>query len=145
MEEVNATENAQIGQHEARLVESARQALENAYAPYSGFRVGAAVETALGQIYSGCNVENASYGLTMCAERAAVFAAVRAEGPKCRVLAIALATEVPTDCAPCGACRQVLAEFGPTSVVIFPGLDGYRISSLGRLLPYQFRLPQRRQ
>src|SRR5262245_6352011 len=94
----------------AVLIEAARAASERAYAPYSKFRVGAAV-LAGGQIFAACNIENASYGLTICAERAAVAAAVSAG--KRKIDAIAIFTPTPTATAPCGACRQVLHEFGP--------------------------------
>src|ERR1700741_3390871 len=96
-----------IGQ---RLVEAAIAARSRAHAPYSNFQVGAAVATASGEIFGGCNVENASYGLTICAERAAVCAAVAA-GHK-EIVAVAVVTLGAA--SPCGACRQVLSEFGPS-------------------------------
>jgi cytidine deaminase len=95
---------------------AAREVSARAYAPYSGFRVGAAVVTASGRVIAGCNVENASYGLTICAERVAVFTAV-AEG-ETEVRAVVVYTPTPTPTAPCGACRQVLHEFGPGAEVI---------------------------
>ena len=129
--------------HEPRadeaLVAAARQAQASAYAPYSGFRVGAAVRTAAGNVYIGCNVENASYGLAICAERAAVFAAVAAEGPHCQILAIAVFADTES-CAPCGACRQVLAEFGPDAATTFLVEGRYVTRGLAELLPYQFSL-----
>ena len=92
-----------------KLLAAALAARENAYAPYSKFKVGAAVETADGHIFTGCNVENASYGLTCCAERNAVFAAIGSGARSFKALCVVADTEEPV--APCGACRQVLAEF----------------------------------
>lgn len=119
-----------------RLHEAAERALASAYAPYSGFTVGAALRTADGTVVTGGNVENASYGLTICAERAAMFRAV-AEGHR-QFHAIAVAGPAPT-VAPCGACRQVLAEFlSPDAEVVFP-VDGRLVAvSLGTLLPHAF-------
>jgi cytidine deaminase len=100
----------------SRLVAAARDASQNAYCPYSRFPVGAAVLSTTGEIVTGCNVENASYGLTLCAERNAVFAAV-AQGIRA-LTAVAIFTPTPSPTAPCGACRQVLNEFGPDIVVV---------------------------
>jgi cytidine deaminase len=97
------------------LEEHARRASEAAYCPYSGFSVGAAVMSEDGRIFSGCNVENASYGLTICAERNAIFQAVAA-GAR-RIVAVAIFTPTEKPAAPCGACRQVINEFGPDTVV----------------------------
>jgi cytidine deaminase len=124
------------------LLAAARQALARAYAPYSKFQVGAAVLAESGAVYTGCNVENASYGLTNCAERTAIFSAVAAEGPGLRLRTIAIATEPPVPCSPCGACRQVISEFGgPHCKVIYRGLDGIHEVSLKGLLPDAFRDP----
>ncbi len=128
----------------AALVAAARAALTRAYAPYSEYRVGAALLTASGEIVAGCNVENASYGLSICAERAALFAA-RARGlvdPKTAPLAaIAVAAEAGPVPWPCGACRQVIAEFaGADTVVLVAARDGILDATLGELLPHAFRL-----
>jgi cytidine deaminase len=126
------------------LLEAARQAAKAAWAPYSGYRVGAALLTAFGEIVTGCNVENASYGLSICAERNAVFAA-RARGlvdPGTAPLK-AVVIHAPDGPAPspCGACRQVLAEFaGDDLPVVIDGPDGPHETTLGALLPGAFRL-----
>ena len=124
----------------SQLLDAARQAVNRAYAPYSHFRVGAAVLTEKGNIYTGVNVENASYGLTVCAERAAIFTAVAQEGPGMRLKALAVASEQSGPCPPCGACRQVIWEFGPEASVIFPGKDGLEEAPIARLLPGAFSL-----
>jgi cytidine deaminase len=124
----------------SQLLEAARQAVDQAYAPYSHFRVGAAVLTVKGNIYTGVNVENASYGLTVCAERAAIFAAVGGEGPEMRLKALVVVSEQPGFCTPCGACRQVIWEFGPDAVVIYPGKDGLEEAPIAHLLPGAFSL-----
>jgi len=107
-----------------QMLSAARAAFKNAHAPYSNFKVGASILTESGKHYSGCNVENASYGLTICAERNAIFAAVAAEGTGMRIQAVAVATERDVPCAPCGACRQVIYEFGPDAIVLFRGHSG---------------------
>ncbi len=106
------------------LLRSARKAMKNAYAPYSKFRVGAAILTASGETFVGCNVENASYGMTNCAERTAIFAAVAQLGPKIEIRAVAVTNDHGVPCAPCGACRQVIYEFGPDATVFFRGKNG---------------------
>lgn len=110
--------------------------LRRAYAPYSKFRVGCAVLTAVGNIYTGCNVENASYGLTICAERSAVFGAVSAGARNFRRIVVASDSEPPAP--PCGACRQVLAEFGSELAVESVGPTQTRRWTLRELLPDAF-------
>lgn len=122
----------------SELQAAARAAREHAYAPYSKFAVGAAVETADGRRFTGANVENASYGLTICAERTAVFAAVVA-GAR-RIAAVAVSGPDGVTAAPCGACRQVLAEFGAPGVPVSYALaeGGWNDTTLGELLPAAF-------
>ncbi len=123
------------------LLGVAREAWKNAYAPYSQNRVGAALLTHQGNIFAGANVENASYGLTICAERAAIFAAVAQEGEAMRIRALAVVNEGSTPFPPCGACRQVILEFGPEAVVFFEGDDGLKEMRADELLPEGFSLP----
>lgn len=125
---------------EAQLVAAATAARARAYAPYSSFRVGAAVRGASGKIYSGANVENASYGLSICAERAAVFQAIFSGEQELTHLAVVTEGAVPF--SPCGACRQVLAEFaGNDALVLLSTSEGARMkSTLGELLPHRFSL-----
>lgn len=121
----------------AALIDKARAAAANAYSPYSKFRVGAAVLTEDGQMFSGCNVENASYGLTICAERNAVFQMVANARQRIRAVAIYTPTRTPT--APCGACRQVINEFGPEALVVSACDSPERVTSrLSALLPGAF-------
>src|SRR5712691_11725483 len=121
------------------LLDAARQVAERAYAPYSGLKIGAAVRTEHGGLFAGCNVENASYGLTSCAERNAIFAAVAAEGPEVRIHDLAIFASAAS-APPCGACRQVLHEFGPAARVLFPVEGQVRVATAGELLPLPFRL-----
>ncbi len=119
------------------LIDSATRARNKAYAPYSKFLVGSAVLAESGVIYTGCNVENASYGLTNCAERTAIFKAVSA-GEK-RIKAVAVVTDVPEFSAPCGACRQVIYEFGTDVDVVMANLSGkYKVEKISSLLPHAF-------
>ena len=119
------------------LLAAARAARERAYAPYSRFLVGAALLAADGRIYPGCNVENASYGLTVCAERTAFFGAV-ASGQRAFV-ALALVTDVSPPAMPCGACRQVLRELAPDLPLVAANLVGERTeTTLAELLPHSF-------
>ena len=116
----------------ARLVEAARLARQSAYAPYSHFAVGAAVLTRSGKVVTGCNIENASFGLTVCAERVAIWKAV-SEG-ETNFLALAVVTSI--DGSPCGACRQVMAEFALDMPVIIADLQQvHRIATVAELLP----------
>lgn len=125
--------------NDEQLLAEARDAMTRAYAPYSGYRVGAALLTGDGSVVTGCNVENVSYGLTMCAERVAVARAV-AEG-KGELRTIALVTDVSDTITPCGACRQVLAELAPNLRVVSQGRGAQRSWSLAELLPEPF-LPE---
>jgi cytidine deaminase len=124
------------------LWQAAEDAATRAYAPYSDFHVGAALLTSRGEIVTGCNVENASYGLTNCAERTAVFRAV-AEGKLSHgvsIEAIAVVNRDHQSCTPCGACRQVLSEFGLAAIVLYER-DGVRKqTTLSALLPESFQL-----
>jgi cytidine deaminase len=123
-----------------RLFVAARDVLARAYAPYSKFQVGAAVLAASGAVYTGCNVENASYGLTICAERSAISAGIAAEGPSFKIRAVAVFNGNDAPCSPCGACRQVIFEFGPEADVIFQGRHGLEHSTARTLLPAGFTL-----
>ncbi len=121
------------------LVLAARVAASRAYCPYSRFPVGAAVLSGSGEIFTGCNVENASFGLTICAERNAVFQAVVRSQGFLVIRAVVVYTSTPSPTAPCGACRQVLNEFGPDAL-IFSVCDGPEVlkSRLSELLPQAF-------
>jgi cytidine deaminase len=124
----------------ARLRELAAKAAEQAYAPYSRFRVGAALLLEDGAVVTGCNVENCSYRLTSCAEQGAIARAVAERGPGIRVRAVAVANLNGAASMPCGACRQTLSEFGEDGmVVLYPGEDGEMETTLGELLPWAFR------
>jgi cytidine deaminase len=122
------------------LLSAAREAAERAYAPYSGFPVGAALLTASGEIIRGANVENVSYGLTLCAERCAVFKAVSDGYRDFQAIAVWASRRPQGIVTPCGACRQVLAEFMPPEAVVVTAAPdgGVRCLSLGALLPDAF-------
>ena len=116
------------------LIDAARSAAQHAYCPYSGFRVGAAIQSSDGQIFSGCNVENISFGLTICAERSAVSQMIVAGQQQ--IIAVAVYTEADTPTTPCGACRQVLREFGDKVQVACVTSHGQRLdTTLEELLP----------
>lgn len=131
---------AEAGISQDLLVKKALKAMENAYAPYSGFKVGACVLTSGGRVYTGCNVENASYGLTVCAERVALFKAY-SEGER-DIIALAVAADVDEPVSPCGACRQVMLELSPKAQVLLSNRDGSKVmrTSPEELLPYGFKL-----
>lgn len=118
------------------LMKMAIEARQNAYAPYSHFAVGAALLAESGKVYTGCNIENASYGLTCCAERNAIFAAVGAGERGFKMLAVA--ADSPEPVAPCGACRQVIAEFGIPLVVMGDLKEATKTMTAEELLPYGF-------
>ena len=124
----------------ARLLRSAKRVMKNAHAPYSKFRVGAAILLSNGKIFSGCNVENASYGMTNCAERTAIFSAVAQLGPKIEIQAVCVTNDQGVPCSPCGACRQVIYEFGPDATIFFQGAKGSKQAHITELLPEGFRL-----
>jgi cytidine deaminase len=126
----------------ADLVELARMARGRAYAPYSSFRVGAAVLTRSGQRFIGCNVENASYGLCNCAERTALFSAVAAGAQRGDFTHLAVIADTPTPVSPCGACRQVMIELGgPALIVLLANERGEQLcTTAGELLPGAFEL-----
>ena len=119
-----------------KLIERAIVAHEKTYSPYSHFGVGAALVCEDGSIYEGCNIENASYGLTNCAERTAIFKAVSEGHTKFKALAVVADTEGP--CAPCGACRQVISEFEISQIILANLKGNYRLVSLDELLPFRF-------
>ncbi|HEY1998988.1 cytidine deaminase [Paraburkholderia sp.] len=128
-------------QHE-QLIDEARKARERAYAPYSKFRVGAALETKDGKLFYGCNVENAAYGLCNCAERTALFAAVAAGYRPGQFKTLAVIGQTDGPIAPCGACRQVMIELGtPALEVVLSNLAGkVEVTSAAALLPGAFYL-----
>ncbi len=121
-----------------KLIEIARQMMQRAYAPYSNFKVGAVLVTKSGKIYGGCNIENSSYGLTVCAERVAIFSAV-ANGEKDFSKMVVIAN-TPDPVSPCGACRQVMAEFGNFEVILANTSGKVYVTTVENLLPHAFKL-----
>ena len=119
-----------------KLIDRAIVAREKTYSPYSHFGVGAALVCEDGSIYEGCNIENASYGLTNCAERTAIFKAVSEGHTKFKALAVVADTEGP--CAPCGACRQVMAEFKIPLIIMGNLMGNIKIVTIEELLPFSF-------
>ena len=119
-----------------KLMDCAIKARENAYSPYSHFAVGAALLCEDDTLYEGCNIENASYGLTNCAERTAIFKAVSEGHIKFKALAVVADTEGP--CAPCGACRQVMAEFKIPLIIMGNLMGNIKIVTIEELLPFSF-------
>ncbi len=120
-----------------KLLEEARSVREKAYAPYSNFKVGACVECEDGSIFSGCNIESASFGATNCAERVAIQIAVK-EGHM-KIKRVAVVGQIP-DVYPCGICRQVIAEFATEDFeLIIPDGDSYRVHTLEEILPFAFK------
>jgi len=123
-----------------KLEQAAANVMKNAHAPYSNFHVGSAILLTNGKIFSGCNVENASYGMTNCAERTAIFSAVAQLGPTIEIRAVAVTNDQGVPCSPCGACRQVIYEFGPDATIFFQGANGPKQAHITELLPEGFRL-----
>jgi len=120
-----------------KLIKEAEKARKKAYTPYSKFKVGAAVLCDDGKIFSGCNIENASFGLTICAERVAFFKAISEGSTKIKAIAVIGNTNKP--CSPCGACRQVISEFGEDIPLIMTNLKGdVKIKKIKELLPEAF-------
>lgn len=138
-------ENNPVSEAELELLfKAAQRAAKHSYSPYSNFRVGAAIRLESGSIVTGTNVENISYGLTICAERAALVRAIAEHGPIIRIHAIAVANLNDAPSPPCGACRQMLAEFAEANApVIFPSTEGMRTMRFAELLPCSFEMNQK--
>lgn len=127
-----------LNERDQNLYKAAVEARENSYSPYSHFAVGAAVRTVAGKIYKGCNIENGSYGLTVCAERNAIFAAVGAGERELTELCVVADTSGPV--SPCGACRQVMSEFKISRIILTNLKGDVKEMSLEEILPYGFEL-----
>jgi cytidine deaminase len=122
-----------------KLIGLAKEAQEKSYAPYSKFPVGAALITEDGDFFTGCNIENISYGLTNCGERTAIFKMISEKGPHAKIKALAVTTKADIPCTPCGACRQVIQEFSSHDlVVIYKGLEDYVVMPMSQHLPGAF-------
>src|SRR3990167_8100783 len=122
-----------------KLIGLAKEAQKKSYTPYSEFPVGAALITEDGDIFTGCNVENISYGLTNCGERTAVFKMISEKGGNTKIKAIAVTTKADIPCTPCGACRQVISEFSdPDAIIIYKGEKDYVSRSISEILPGAF-------
>jgi cytidine deaminase len=123
------------------LLKQAHEAALHSYSPYSGFRVGAALALSNGEVVTGTNVENVSFGLTICAERSALVTAISRFGPEIRIAAVAVANLNNAASPPCGACRQMLSEFIlPEAPVAFPAADGQRTMAFSAILPLAFEM-----
>lgn len=126
------------------LLEEARQVAQNSHSPYSDFKVGAALKLSNGEVATGTNVENISFGLTICAERSALVSAISRFGPGVRVEAVAVINLNGEASPPCGACRQMLSEFiAPNAPVAFPASDGMRTMSFSELFPLAFEMKRK--
>lgn len=124
---------------DSKLLEMARRVRENAYSPFSKIKVGASVLTDDGMIFTGCNVENSSYGLSICAERSAIFNAV--SSGKREIVKVYISTNTDGILTPCGACRQVISEFNPNAEIFCEDKNGnYKIFSIAELLPFPVKL-----
>jgi cytidine deaminase len=122
-----------------KLILLAKKAQENAYVPYSKFAVGAALITEDGDIFTGCNVENISYGLSICGERTAITKMISEKGPQTKIKAIVNTTKADITCSPCGACRQVIQEFStPDAVIIYKAEEDYVTVPVAHILPGAF-------
>lgn len=124
-----------------KLMDNAKEASKNSYSPFSRFAVGACVLTSSGKLYSGCNVENSSFGMTICAERCAIFKAI-SEGER-EILAVAIYSPNSDDCNPCGACRQVMYEFQPDNKeveIVTESASELIVRKLSEYLPYGFKI-----
>lgn len=125
----------------AALLESAREAMQFSYSPYSHVSVGAALLAADGKVYTGCNVENASFGATLCAERTAVAKAISEGAKEFKAIAVISNLRFIT---PCGICRQTLSEFAPDIEIVMEAENGYKVTRLKELLPEGFGMPEKK-